>query len=392
MADDLKVLVVDDEPGMRMGVERALRHFGVEFADLQTRVGFTVARAASGEEALERIPQERPDLLLLDYKLPGISGLEVQDRLMAAGQDVLTVMISAYSSLQTVITATKRGAFDFLVKPFTPEELRATLRKAAHHLLVHRQALRLAEERRQIRFEFIRVLGHELKAPLAAVEGYLRLVQKRGLGADLQAYGAIVDRSLLRLEGMRKLILDLLDLTRIESGNRQRDLVPLDVCPMVDAALETAAPEAARRGITLRAERPPSVPMTADRGELEIILNNLLSNAVKYNRDQGWICVSLEDLGERLRLRVADSGIGMTEAETARLFGEFVRIKNERTASILGSGLGLSIVRKLVSLYQGEVSVDSTPDVGTTFTGLLDKAPPPAAGAVPPASPPAGAA
>ena len=167
---------------MRTGVERALRHHAIDFADLQTTVGFAVDQAASGEEALEAISRSVPDVLLLDYKLPDISGLEVQERLGELNTQILTVMVSAYSSLQTVIAATKRGAFDFLVKPFTPDELRVALQKSAYHLLVHRQALKLAEERRQIRFEFIRVLGHELKAPLAAVEGYLRLLRKTRSG------------------------------------------------------------------------------------------------------------------------------------------------------------------------------------------------------------------
>jgi two-component system, sensor histidine kinase and response regulator len=380
MDDTLKVLVVDDEPGMRKGSERALRRFVAEFPDLELRVGFAIDQAATGEEALEAITRDLPDILLLDYKLPGISGLEVQEQLAARNQEILTVMISAYSSLQTVITATKRGAFDFLVKPFTPDELRQILHKAAHHLLVRRQALRLAEERRQIRFEFIRVLGHELKAPLAAVEGYLRLLQKRALGENLAAYGQVVDRSLIRLDGMRKLILDLLDLTRIESGNKQRQLAEVDLCQVVDAAVETAAPEADRRQIAIRSELPRPVTMTADRGELEIILNNLISNAVKYNRDGGSVTVTLRDLGERVELKVADTGIGMRPEDAQKLFGEFVRIKNEKTAAILGSGLGLSIVKKLVALYGGDIAVESTPDVGSTFTAVLRKAAPSPAG------------
>ena len=375
MEDTLNILVVDDEPGMRKGTARALRKFTAEYADLQTRVGFTVEQAATGEEALALIGRQVPDILLLDYKLPGISGLEVQEQFAARKREILTVMISAYGSLQTVITATKRGAFDFLVKPFTPDELRMTLRKAAHHLLVHRQALRLAEERRQIRFEFIRVLGHELKAPLAAVEGYLWLLCNRSLGENLGAYDHLVERSLVRIDGMRKLIFDLLDLTRIESGNKERTLIEVDVRDVVEAGVETFAHEAAEWGITIETRTPEALVMTADRGELEIILNNLISNAVKYNRDSGSVTVTARDAGEQVEISVADTGIGMSPREAGKLFGEFVRIKNEKTASILGSGLGLSIVKKLAELYEGSVSVESEADVGSTFSVTLRKAP-----------------
>ncbi len=375
MTETLNVLVCDDEPGMLKGTERALRRHQIELVDLQTTVAFNVVMADSGEKALERIQAERPDILLLDYKLPGISGLEVQEQLAQQGLDILTVMISAYSSLQTVITATKRGAFDFVVKPFTPDELRTTVQRAAHHLLLHRQALRLAEERKQIRFEFIRVLGHELKAPLAAVEGYMRLLEKQALGDQISQYGHIVERSLIRLDGMRKLIYDLLDLTRIESGKKQRDLVSVDVCEAVRMAVETALPEAQERQISIHADIPDELTMHADRGELEIILNNLLSNAVKYNKDEGSVTITVANQGDQVRIDVADTGIGMSPEESARLFNEFVRIKNEKTASILGSGLGLSIVKKLVALYGGTISVASEKDVGTTFTVVLHKEP-----------------
>ncbi len=111
--------------------------------------------------------------------MPGISGLEVLDRLADMQTDMLTIMITAYASIETAVSATKRGAYDFLAKPFTPDELKSTIRKAAARLILAKQARKLAEEKQQVRFEFIRVLAHELKAPLNAVAGYLELIQKR---------------------------------------------------------------------------------------------------------------------------------------------------------------------------------------------------------------------
>jgi signal transduction histidine kinase len=172
---------------------------------------------------------------------------------------------------------------------------------------------------------------------------------------------------------MRKLILDLLDLTRIESGSKSRHLEDFNLCEAVTLAVEAGALEARARKVTIRAEMPDSLVMTADRDELLMILNNLVSNAVKYNRDGGAVTIHVADLGDRAEVSVTDTGIGMSSGEVSRLFGEFVRIKNEKTASILGSGLGLSIVKKLVSLYEGEIRVESKPDAGSTFTIRLDK-------------------
>jgi len=369
--ETLRLLVTDDEEGMRRGVVRALRHFTVGLPDVGGEVGFVVEEAATGEEALERIQAAPPDILLLDHKLPGVSGLDVLDRLSGRTGDLLTIMITAYASLETAVSAIKRGAYDFLAKPFTPEELKDVVRKAAHRLILARQARRVAEEKRQVRFQLISVLAHELKAPLAAVEGYVRIVRDRAAGPDLAAYDSMIDRTLVRIDGMRKLIGDLLDVTRIESGRKRRDLAPVNVGEVAAAAIETAASAARERAgtITLHADRP--VVLKADRGEIEMILNNLVSNAVKYNRDGGRVDVTVEAKDGAVVLTVADTGIGLKPEDAERLFADFVRIKNEQTAGILGSGLGLSIVRKLAGLYHGTATVQSQPDVGSTFTVVL---------------------
>jgi signal transduction histidine kinase len=121
--------------------------------------------------------------------------------------------------------------------------------------------------------------------------------------------------------------------------------------------------------------------ITADQGELEMILNNLVSNAIKYNRDNGRVEVRLTRADDRVTIRVADTGIGIAPENAAKLFGEFVRIKNSQTRNILGSGLGLSIVRQLAMLYGGEAAVESTPDVGSTFSVVLKDRVPAAAAA-----------
>jgi signal transduction histidine kinase len=107
---------------------------------------------------------------------------------------------------------------------------------------------------------------------------------------------------------------------------------------------------------------------------MEMILNNLISNAVKYNRDGGRVEVTLSASGGRTTISVADTGIGLTAEESARLFTNFARIRNDRTRHILGSGLGLSIVLKLAELYNGRVSVTSKPGEGSTFTVELEAA------------------
>ena len=367
--ETLRVLMVEDEAAMRAAVSRALSRYTLRLPDIEGEYGFAIEEAGSAEEGLARIEASPPDIVLLDHKLPGMSGVELLGILAEKQPPVsfLTVMMTAYATLENAVVATKRGAYDFLAKPFTPDELRSVVSKTTRHLLLTRETRRLAQEKRQVRFQLLSVIVHELKAPLAAIEGYLYLLQDPGTGSDPAVYKKAVDRSLVRIGGMRKLITDLLDLTRIESGQKRRELVPLELADVARAAIESVQPEAERRGIAVTLHAPEPVPMVTDRAEMEILFNNLLTNAVKYNRDGGTVTVRLTG-GERVRIEVADTGIGMTPEETARLFHEFVRIKNEKTRNIPGSGLGLSVVRKLAHLNGGEVTVESSPGVGSTFT------------------------
>jgi signal transduction histidine kinase len=370
--ETLRVLVVDDETGMRLAIARVLGTLTIRpGVEADTTVSFEVVTAETGEEALERMSASVPDILLLDLKLPGISGLEVLRQVNERNLPTLTVMITAYATLQTAIDATKSGAHDFLPKPFTPDELRIAVRRVVKHLLVQRQARRLAEEKRQVRFQFISVLGHELKAPLAAIEGFLQILKDGTAGTDPGVQAQVIERALARAGGMRRLISELLDLTRIESGQKRREFADVDLREVAQSALDALASAAADQKLTLALHAPERLVVVADRGELEILLNNLISNAVKYNRAGGRVDLTIATAPDGVRLEVADTGIGLSPEESARLFQEFVRIRNDRTRAIPGTGLGLSIVRKLAQLYGGDVTVTSQPNVGSTFRVML---------------------
>ncbi len=374
----LRVVMVDDEEALCLGVRRIIQKYKVHVPDVLVDADYGFRYFTSGEDYLSYLNDGGAvDLLLLDLKLPGVGGMDVLDAMSAQGREVLTIMITAYATFETAVKATKLGAYDFLAKPFTPDELRYALRKATSQLILSKQALKLAEEKREIRFNFISVLAHELKAPLNAVEGYLNILRTTEADQNLQ----MVERSIVRVDGMKKLIMDLLDLTRIESGQRERQIKRLDLHELAKASMELFAVDAERRGITVKLEGE-GVELMADPGEAEIVLNNLISNAVKYNRDEGEVTVRLSRKGDAVSIAVTDTGIGLTAEEAGKLFSEFTRIKNEQTVKILGSGLGLSTVRKIANMYDGEARVQSEQGVGSTFTVTLHDAPP-AGGAAP---------
>ncbi len=374
--ETLRLLIVDDEPGMRLGARRALRQHMFPIADLDMEVTLDIDMAETGQEALDKIAAQPFDLVLLDYKLPDISGLDILMKLQQQKLDLLVIMITAYSSLEVAISATKNGAFDFLAKPFTPEDLKSCIQKGSRHLLIQRRARQLAEEKRQVRFQFLSVLSHELKAPLNAIQSLLNILQARTLGTDMAAYDDIVLRALRRVDGMRKLIFDLLDLTRIESGQKKREIREVDVRALAQQSMDMVQADAATLKLTLALHAPDALRMWADPGELEIIFNNLFTNAVKYNRPEGRVDVSLASDQNNVLVSVKDTGIGMSVAEQAELFKEFGRIRNDKTRLISGSGLGLSTLKKLVALYDGQIKVASEPNVGTTFAITLKNHPP----------------
>jgi two-component system, sensor histidine kinase and response regulator len=367
----LKIIVVDDEPGIRSGVTRILRNFRVDYPFMDEAFTFEVFEASTGEEGIEIIESNHPDIVLLDNKLPGIQGIEVLEYIRKKQLSTIVVMITSYASLELAVKATSDGAYDFIPKPFTPQELKASIENITKRVFLTKMAKTLKDTGRQIRFQFLSVLSHELKAPLNAIEGYLRMAKEHQLGDHIKDYDQIFDRSLERIKGMRNLILDLLDLTKVTLDKAKREPVSVNLGKIALMAMDTMRPYSIQRDVKVTLHDPDNVVVCADPDEMEIIFNNLLSNAIKYNKDGGNVDCTIEESNELVTITVKDSGIGMTREEMDKLFHDFVRIKNEKTKNITGSGLGLSIVKKLAENYRGKIEVSSFPDKGSIFIVTL---------------------
>jgi len=368
---NLKVLVVDDEPGICSGVKRILGKFTVGYPFMDEDRGFDVHEAFTGEDAIESIKKDPPDIVLLDNKLPGIQGTEVLDYINKNHREIVVMIITSYASLELAVKATEMGAYDFIPKPFTPQELKSSMEKVTKHLFLQIMTQRLNKEGKEVRFQFLSVLSHELKSPLNAVEGYLKIMQERQAGDKISDYDQILERSLQRINGMRTLIMDLLDLTKIQSDEKEKQFENVNLLDVTKSAIETVSPYAIQKDVDINLHADEAIYFHADPNDMEIVLNNLISNAVKYNYKEGKVDVYLQKDADQIEIKVADTGIGMNQEDTAKLFNEFVRIKNEKTKNITGSGLGLSIVKKVIDLYKGNIFVDSEPDRGSTFTVIL---------------------
>jgi two-component system, sensor histidine kinase and response regulator len=371
----LKVLVIDDEPGIRSGVSRILNNFHVTYPFMDEDYTFEVTEAGTGEDGIAILERDMPDILLLDNKLPGIQGVDVLEYIRKRNYDIVVAMITSYASLDVAIRATRDGAIDFIPKPFTPQELKSSIENITKQQYLKRITRKMKQEGKKIRYQFLSVLSHELKAPLNALEGYLRMMQEKQAGDRIEDYATPIERSLQRIQGMRSLIMDLLDFTKIRLERKEEKIQEVNLSDVAKDAIVTVQPYAIQMDVSINLDVRTETIIMADPDDMEIVFNNLISNAVKYNKPGGKAEITIDCSESEAILIFSDTGIGITKNDTENLFEEFVRIKNEKTRNISGSGLGLSIVKKVVELYHGTINVDSTPDVGTVFTIRLPKKP-----------------
>jgi two-component system sensor histidine kinase/response regulator len=369
----LKVLVVDDEPGIRSGVTRILSHFQVNYPFMDEDYTYEVLEAATGEEGIVIIDRDKPDIVLLDNKLPGIQGTDVLEYIRNKKYDIVVAMITSYASLDVALKAHKFGATDFVPKPFTPQELKSSIENITKQQYLKRITHKMNQEGKKVRYQFLSVLSHELKAPLNAIEGYLRMMQERQSGDRIEDYATPIERSIQRIQGMRNLIMDLLDFTKIRLERKEEKIEEVHLSNIASNAIVTVRPYAIQMEVTVDLAIKSDAVMMADPTDMEIIFNNLVSNSVKYNKRGGKAEIIIDENESEVIVIFSDTGIGINEADKEELFSEFVRIKNEKTRNISGSGLGLSIVKKVVELYNGTIDVESFPDIGTTFTVRLPK-------------------
>lgn len=370
----IKLLIVDDEPGIRNGARRILENFSVSYPFMDEDFEYDVLEVGTGEEAIKTLDNNKIDIVLLDNKLPGIQGIDVLEYINKNSINVVVVMITAYASLDVAVKATRQGAYDFVPKPFTPKELRASVETITKQLFLRNMTEKMNVEGKQIRFQFLSLLSHELKSPINAVEGYLKMMKDKSNGDHIDNYMEMIDRSLFRIQGMRSLIFDLLDFTRIESGKKKRNIKKTNLKEVAQQCVDILQPLSIQRDVDVYLNCPDDVELNADRQEIEIIFNNLISNAIKYNKKGGRVDISIKKENGSIIISVVDTGIGMNPEDKEKLFKDFVRIKTDKTKNISGSGLGLSIVKKIANLYGAKIEVDSKPGEGSVFTVVINNA------------------
>lgn len=482
-----KVLIVDDEKGLRIGTQRLLQseNYDVETADC-------------GMMGIKMGTEKEYDLALLDLKMPDIDGISVLKEIKKVRPNTVCFIATAYASYETAIEATKLGAFTYIPKPFSPDELLQNLRAGLERRMLILEAERLKREREErllelateksrlntivssladgvfvvnkdgelvlfnpasvkylelndiilgekilsilppkieepikslldsevfenktrsaevelkpdrelvveikcspvphpdgslagvvtvirnitemkkveyIKSQFVSMVAHELKTPMAAVLGFLNIILDPSLQTSPEQQKDYLGRSKNRLQGLLEMVNDLLDISRMEMKTKQRELKLLNIGELVKSTTDFLELETKKRGIEVKTKFHDNLPgILADNNEITRLFTNIIGNSVKYNKENGLIDIEVSKSGNFIVTRISDTGIGMKPEEKAKLFSEFYRIKNEHTRSISGTGLGLSIVKRITESYSGKVEVESEYGKGSTFTVYL---------------------
>jgi two-component system phosphate regulon sensor histidine kinase PhoR len=228
------------------------------------------------------------------------------------------------------------------------------------------QVRRLAMEKER----FIRTMVHEMKSPLGAVRAMIEVATDKSLGGELDSYMPMLTRAEDRIDSLVQLIGDLLSLSRSEQAQAEPRLQ--DVPAVVDSVLGLELERLRARDITAHTDLEQGLPpVLIPDGDLELILANLVGNAVKYNRDGGSVTVRARRDGEWVRIEVEDTGLGIAEENLELVLTEFFREKRAETRGLEGSGLGLTITKRLAERSGGHLSVESQEGKGSTFSVLL---------------------
>jgi signal transduction histidine kinase len=353
--DKRKILIIDDEEVVLDSCTQILGGGGHE-----------IVTAGNGVEGLKLAESFQPDLVFVDLKMPGISGFEVLEKIRAIDPAIVTIVITGYATVDSAVEAMKKGAYDFLPKPFTPEELRLITRRGLEKRSLVLETIALKREREIMRENFAAIVSHELKSPLGAVQQNLFAMTRDSSTAS--------DEQKKRLEKMKTRIDDLMKLIHkwlrgisVDMESIKETFEPVSVAACIEKAVESTTPEAVRKDIGIAvAVHEPIRLVLGDEVSLTEALVNILGNAIKYSHVGTEVAAAAEEKNDRIVITVTDSGVGIAEEDLPMIFDGFYRAESGKAAAG-GVGLGLAITRRIIEAHEGSVSVHSELGKGSTF-------------------------
>ena len=353
---EAKILIIDDEEIVLDSCERILAGRNYEI--------FTAPNGTVGLETLEVV---HPDLVFVDLKMPGISGFDVLDRIQSIDPNIVCIVITGFATVSSAIEAMKKGAYDFLPKPFTPDELRLITKRGVDRRKLVLETIALRREKEMLRENFAAIISHELKSPLSAVQQNLYTLIAEispGLNEDQNR----------RLERMKSRISDLIDMIRTWHRVFTADLdaiheqfKPTSISTVINNAVESIEPHATRKDIKIITSiQDPIDQIEGDEVTLSEAVINIGNNAVKFSHPGEEIFIDAKEKDKNIMIAIRDNGVGISEDTLPYIFDDFYSGQRGSEGE-RGSGVGLAICRRIIEIHGGKISVESKIGQGSTF-------------------------
>lgn len=365
------ILVVDDE-----------EHVVEAIGDFFSERGFSVSTALNGRQALALVNCSSFSVVISDLRLPDINGVELLERVLEVDPDVVFVIMTGFASVQSAVSALKKGAFDYVVKPFSMFDLEKTVRLGLEHKRLARENLELSHLMRklleldQIKSNIISTVSHEFRTPLTSLKGYLSMLLEKittqSKGQPEQIWLKAMVENVNRLE---TLVLNLLLMTESNSGGICLIEEKVEMADLVNQCIARVEPLTRSKNIEVSFEPQNQIEITGDGEKLSLAVTNLLENAIKFNLEDGKVNVSLRECprGDGIEIRIEDTGIGIPQDRIQFLFESFTQADMTPTRKFSGAGLGLPVAKAIIEAHGGSIDVSSSPGMGSEFKIWLPK-------------------
>jgi two-component system, sensor histidine kinase and response regulator len=351
-----QILIIDDEESILDGCRQALE-----------KSGYKVITTSDGHDGIRLARERKPELAFIDLKMPSCSGMDLIELLSKDLPEIVLIVITGYASIVSAVEAMKKGAYDYLPKPFTPDQIRAVTKRGIEHRSLKIETDKLREEKERMEKNFITFVSHEMRSPLVTIQQYIETLKVIANDNFTPESIEIIDRCEKRLQNLHELVEHWLDLARIENGTFGETKIPLELDSILEWSIDELTPLCQRREICIECNIMSPLPkILGDKESLLRVFTNIIGNATKYTPPGGKIKVDAECDDFYICTKISDTGCGIPQDKLPFIFEPFFRVKgkNERQK---GSGLGLTFVKKIMEAHDGKIEVTSQVDKGTTF-------------------------
>ena len=357
MADQEKILIIDDEEIVRDSCIQIL-----------AKGNYKIVTAQNGEEGLEILESLKPDLALVDLKMPGLSGYEVLERIHEYDPTIVTIVITGFATVDAAVESMKKGTYDFLPKPFKPDELRLIVQRGLERRELILETISLRQEKEMLREQFAAIVSHELKSPLGAVQQSMY-----GLASDLEdklsnEQKNKIKRLQTRIADLIKLVNTWLRAISVDISTIRDNFEPTSIADITSKAIENVQQQAVRKDITIETSTEEDLePINGNEVTLVEALVNIIGNAVKYTPMGGHIYVNAREEEENICIEIKDDGVGIAAEDLPHIFDDFY-VGKTKPEEERRSGVGLAITKRIIEAHDGFITVDSELGKGSNFT------------------------